>query len=374
MTDSLLQAYLPLFIWTGLGIFLFRFLPEALPRLLGRALYWVGMPLEILALVRRTDFSVQVGIAPVVTIAALIGGYALAWLSLQGLKGKVESRGQKAEGGEWKEKDKEEGGGREDEREGERDGGSIAAESPTSSSILPSTFALLLHQSKLLPSAFHKFDRPHQASFLLSSAIGNTGFVGLAIVPTFISSPYLSWVVIYGVTHNLVGTYGLGVLIASFFGRSTQTNRWWTQFRDILTVPSLWAFALGVATHAVTLPTLLETGLQASVWLVIPVALLLMGMRVSQLQGWKSLRLAIVPSLLKAVILPGLVGLMLTLLGMRGDGRLALVLMSGMPTAFAGLILAEEYELDRELIASSIVLSTGILLFSIPLWLFLFRA
>ena len=46
--------------------------------------------------------------------------------------------------------------------------------------------------------------------------------------------------------------------------------------------------------------------------------------------------------------------------------------MSGMPTAFAGLILAEEYDLDRELTASSVALSTGALLITIPLWLTLF--
>ena len=54
------------------------------------------------------------------------------------------------------------------------------------------------------------------------------------------------------------------------------------------------------------------------------------------------------------------------------EARLALVLMSGMPTAFAGLILAEEYDLDRELTASSVALSTGALLITIPLWLTLF--
>jgi predicted permease len=35
--------------------------------------------------------------------------------------------------------------------------------------------------------------------------------------------------------------------------------------------------------------------------------------------------------------------------------------------------LAEEYELDRELIASSIVLTTGLLLLTIPLWLVLWQ-
>ncbi|PSR19369.1 transporter, partial [filamentous cyanobacterium CCP3] len=41
MRDSLIQAYLPLVIWTGLGMVLGQFAPLALPRWLGRALYWV---------------------------------------------------------------------------------------------------------------------------------------------------------------------------------------------------------------------------------------------------------------------------------------------------------------------------------------------
>jgi malate permease and related proteins len=48
------------------------------------------------------------------------------------------------------------------------------------------------------------------------------------------------------------------------------------------------------------------------------------------------------------------------------------VLMSGMPSAFAGLIIAEEYDLDRELIACSIALSTVALLVTVPLWIGLF--
>jgi malate permease and related proteins len=76
---------------------------------------------------------------------------------------------------------------------------------------------------------------------------------------------------------------------------------------------------------------------------------------------------------LKVLVLPGLVGIGTTLIGLPTDSRLALVLMSGMPTAFAGLILAEEYDLDRELIASSIVMTSVLLLLIIPLWIILFN-
>ena len=63
MTETLFHAYLPLIVWTSLGLLLFRFLPESLPRLLGRGLYWVGIPLEILALARKTNFSEPAGLA-----------------------------------------------------------------------------------------------------------------------------------------------------------------------------------------------------------------------------------------------------------------------------------------------------------------------
>jgi hypothetical protein len=98
-----------------------------------------------------------------------------------------------------------------------------------------------------------------------------------------------------------------------------------------------------------------------------------MGIRLGQIQGWKSFQLALVPAVLKVLVLPGLVGIGTTLIGLPTDSRLALVLMSGMPTAFAGLILAEEYDLDRELIASSIVVTSVLLLLILPVWLVLFN-
>jgi malate permease and related proteins len=328
MTDILLHAYLPLFAWTGLGIVLIRFLPDALPRFLGRSLYWVGVPLEILALTRRSHFSFQAGVVPMVAIGVLLVGFLLSWLTLKLLE-VFHSRRQDA----------------------------CATETrlPLPPSRLPTP-----------PSSL-----PTQGSFFLSSILANTGFVGLAVVPAFVSAPYLSWVVLYSVTHNILGSYGMGVVISSYFGRAESLDRGWRQLRDVLTVPSLWAFVLGSITQSIALPSVLEQGLQAPVWVVIPAALLLMGMRISQLQGWKSLQMAVIPAGFKAVLLPGLVGIVTTLAGITGDARLALVLMAGMPTAFAGLILAEEYELDRELIASSIVLTSGLLILTIPLWLLL---
>jgi predicted permease len=346
MSESLLQAYVPLLVWPSLGLLLFKVLPEDFPRRLGRVLYWVGIPLEIFALAHQTDFSQNTGLAPLFTLLALALGLMLALIALSLVIWTDSSRADST----------------------------ISSSSPAADSAasgeadVPDLKALETPGHTPLTWA----DKPRQGSFVLSSMISNTGFVGLAIVPAFVSAPYLGWVVFYSVTHNVVGTYGIGVFIASWFGRGLQAQSRWQQLKDVVTVPSLWAFLLGYLSHPWQFAPLAETALQRSVWFVIPLALLLMGMRLSQLKGWDSLRLAVVPTLLKVLVLPGIVGAIAIACQLPAEACLVLVLMSGMPSAFAGLILAEEYELDRELTASSIALSTGALLVTIPLWLILF--
>ena len=311
MLDRLIDAYTPLICWTGLGILSVRFLPAAFPYWLGRGLYWVGVPIEIFSLARQTTFDERAQLAPIITIGSLILGLGLGWVSLQ----------------IWQR----------------------------------------LQPVSLAPTPGIK------GSLLLCSMLGNTGFVGLAIVPSFVSATDLSWAVLYSVTQNVFGTYGLGVLVSSYYSRKdTASNRWWMQLQDLLRVPSLWGFALGSLTRSMGFPTVVESSLHASIWVVIPGAFILMGIRLSQIKGWQSLKLALLPAILKTIVMPTLVGMAMTMLGISGDPRLGLVLMSGMPCAFAGLILAEEYNLNGNLVASSIIVSTLMFLIMIPVWLYFY--
>ncbi len=309
MIDSLVQAYTPLICWTGLGVLSVRFLPAVFPHWLGRSLYWVGVPIEIFALARQTTFDDRAQLAPPITIASLLLGLCLGWIALQ----------------------------------------------------------IWQRSQPHLPAPGLK------GSLILCSMLGNTGFVGLAIVPFFVSVTDLSWAVLYSVTQNVFGTYGLGVLVSSYYGRQgTGTNKWWTQFKDLLSVPSLWGFALGSLTRSLDVPEAVESSLHASIWVVIPGAFILMGIRLSQIEGWNSLKLALLPAILKTIVMPTTVGIVITMMGMTGDRRLGLVLMSAMPCAFAGLILSEEYNLDCNLVASSIIVSTLIFLVMIPVWLYFY--
>jgi hypothetical protein len=63
----------------------------------------------------------------------------------------------------------------------------------------------------------------------------------------------------------------------------------------------------------------------------------------------------------------------LTLIGLTGDARFSMALMAGTPTAFTAIILAEKYDLDRQITANSILLSTLIFPLTILLWVVLFK-
>jgi malate permease and related proteins len=319
-------------LWTTLGMLLIRlrFMPRFFPQLLGKSLYWIGVPLQILVLGHQSDFSNAVWLPSAITVAVLLLGWGLAVLC-------------------WRR-----------EQEVFEDELVRVPGSP-----------LETQRELSLPQFLSRY-RSSQGSFILASMLGNTGFIGLAVVPALVSKTYWSWIVLYGLTHNILGSYGLGTILASHFSSSGRKYEWWKPLRNVLCVPALWAFVIGWLSHDVQFPSILEIGLNTSVLLVVPAAFMLIGMQLSQLQGFQNLERAIAPTILKILVLPGLTGLACTVFGIQGDACLVLMLMSGMPTAFANAILAEEYNLDRTIAASSIFLSTIMLPLTIPLWLAMF--
>lgn len=320
MLEELTHAYTPLLIWIGLGLLFSRITPDTFLRFLGQALYWVGVPLQLLVLARQTKTTGE-SLIPVAVSVGVLGlsltiAIAIWWVWQWFLKRKPD-------------------------------------QTPEDSATAKASLG----------------------SFILATILGNTGFVGLTLTQVLTSheqSLNNDWAVLFSVTNNVVGTYGIAILIASYFGKKSGPNHWWMQLRDLATVPSLWAFFIGLNTQFIKLPEMVESGLNQSVLVVIACALLLVGLRLGMIQWRKSLAIASTASLIKVFIVPLIVGLVATYCGVIGEERLVLVLMSGTPTGLSVLILAEVYNLDRDLLASSIALTFIGLFLALPLWLFLF--
>lgn len=314
MVDSLFHAYTPLLTWIGLGILLFRFIPVSFSTRLGRTLYWVGVPVQSFIFGHQTRLCSETRLIPLLVIEASVLSISLALISWW----------------VWQKFD---------------------------------------HQNTEVPQKEWQTSlaRSQKASFILAALLGNTGFIGMTLAEVLIDPVYLNWAVLYNVSNTI--TYSLAVFIASHFVQRGTQNFWWIPLRDVLAVPSQWAFVVGLVTQDVELPLIVQSGLEVIMWVVFASALLLLGLRLGSIKGWSSLELAVIPAALKVLVVPGLIGLSATSLGLTGEPRLVLVLMSGVPTGLATLILAEVYDLDRELLTSSITLTLVGLLLVLPLWL-----
>jgi predicted permease len=304
---QLFELYLRLTSGVALGWILGCWLPPRIPNRLGQFLFWFGVPVGIVAFLRRADLSGALWLAPAIAWAAIGLGALLAWLWVQ-----------------WQ---------------------------PTPNPAIP---------------------KPFQGSFLLAAMFGNTGYLGFPIVLSLVGEKYFGWAIFYDLLGTTPGAYGLGVVMAAIFGDraglASSVSLWTALFKN----PALWALGFGLWFRQIALPAPLEQGLQTFAWTVISLSLVLIGMRLSRLRSWSSWQPASISLAIKMLLVPLALGLLLPLLGLQGGSRLVLILQMAMPPAFATLVIAETYDLDRELAVTALALGSSGLLVLLPFWVLVF--
>jgi len=321
---KLLELYLPLVGLVVLGLILGSKLPKVVPAYLGQFLFWVGVPISIVAFLRQADLSGPIWIAPVFAwVAIFLGaGLAWAWIYWQGRQGEQGEQGR-------------------------------------------NNFI-----SSSAPRAF--WSRPTQGSFLLAAMVGNTGYLGYPITLTVVGTQYFGWALFYDLLGTTLGAYGLGVVLAACFGRGVQSH--WQLAQAILINPALWSLGLGLIFRQLQLPAFAELSLQRLGWTVVSLSLVLIGMRLQQLNSWHSLPKASIGLVIKMLLVPLFLGSSLSLFGLKGAPQLVIVLQMAMPPAFATLVIAEAYNLDRDLAVTALAVGSTGLLMMLPIWLWLFRS
>ncbi|MBD1929985.1 AEC family transporter [Trichocoleus sp. FACHB-90] len=338
LVTQLLELYLRLGGSVLLGWILGRQLPKVVPAYLGKFLFWIGVPISIFAFLRHADLSGPIWIASVAAWVAIFFGAGLAWIWIVLQGGKEGIGGWGLGAGDW---------GR---LTGGQNNADVSSESPNPQSLL--------------------WSKPTQGSFLLASMVGNTGYLGYPVTLALVGSQYFGWALFYDLLGTTLGAYGLGVVLAARFGMAAQSH--WKILQAVVINPALWSFALGLIFRNLPLSNPVEESLRLCGWGAVALSLVLIGMRLSQLSDWDSLGQAWVSLGIKMLLVPMLLGLGLLLLGVSGSPLLVIVLQMAMPPAFATLILAEAYDLDRNLTVTALAVGSTGLLFTLPVWLLLF--
>lgn len=319
---ELLQPLIKLYLQLGggvlLGWVLGRLLPKSVPIVIGRFLFWIGVPISVITFLRHADLSGAIWIAPVAAwVAILLGaGLAWGWIKRQALQ-----------------------------RAGNDD-------------------------NSLFGQPVNSWSKPAQGSFLLSAMVGNTGYLGFPVTLTLVGEKYFGWALFYDMLGTMLGAYGLGVVLAARFGKEVKSS--WQLVRAMVYNPALWSLGLGLALRQMPLPDGAERGLKGFAWSAIAFSVILIGMRLSQLTSWSRLKQASVSLGIKMLVVPLVVGIGLLQLGITGQPQLVIVLQMAMPPAFATLVLAEVFDLERDLTVTALAVGSTGLLLTLPVWLLLF--
>jgi malate permease and related proteins len=222
------------------------------------------------------------------------------------------------------------------------------------------------------PKTAPNWSQPTQGSFLLASMVGNTGYLGFPVSLTLVGEKYFGWAIFYDMLGTTIGAYGLGVLMAARFGGVAHSQR--QLVGVIVKNPALWSLGFGLGFRYVKLPVFAEQSLKGMAWSAIALSLILIGMRLSQLKSGHYLKQASVSLGIKMLFVPLVLGMGLLALGITGSPQLVIVLQMAMPPAFATLVLAEVYDLDRNFSVTALAVGSIGLLLTLPIWLLLFRS
>ena len=208
------------------------------------------------------------------------------------------------------------------------------------------------------------FSVDEQKSLIAIVMFSNVGNLGLPFILFALGEAGLERAVVY-----LVGS---SVMIATVFPIVLKQAGLKAGLNVTLRLPVFWAALAGIGLQATqeSFPLPLERGMALLGEGAIPVALLTLGVQLARTELVFG-RYELIGAVLRLVVAPLLAYGIGTALGLQGLDRQVLVLQAAMPVAVNSLIWVTELGGDQVRVARTIVLSTFLSVFTLPvvLWL-----
>ena len=211
---------------------------------------------------------------------------------------------------------------------------------------------------------------PTRAALMLGGMFGNTFNIGAPVLMFFFGREAVRYAVFNDMLMTMPLIWSLGVWIATRLGSHEKPLSYPSLWRILLSLPPLWAFALGFALQTLGLN---YQPLVAAAHMIgqatIPVTLFVLGMTIP----WRNLTPR--PEILTAAAVKLLFAPLIVACAARvffsplGEAQYASALEATTPAMMTALLLADRFRLDGEAAALLIGWSTILFWFSLPLML-----
>ncbi len=194
----------------------------------------------------------------------------------------------------------------------------------------------------------------------LPMVIGNTGYLGYPVALFSFGVAGLSRAVVYDMMNSLL-LFSFGIYIVHH--RS--------EVKEIFKVPLIYSVVVGLffSLLKISIPELIFKPIQMIGSITIPLALLVLGYKLTETR-LSSIRLSLFASLFR-IFFGFLVALfVINLFSVSSLARKIILFQASMPSAVMSMILCQKYKRNADIVASVVLVTTLIGLFSIPFFLY----
>jgi len=217
--------------------------------------------------------------------------------------------------------------------------------------------------------SFLKIDKKTKGALILASAFSNVTYLGLPVLQG-IFSDIPEKISVVSVLYEVSTTpflLTIGASIALYYGNKTNFSIK-DMAKRVLHLPPLWALALSILLNLLNIPLpdfiLQTTKLLAATTSGLMILSLGMALRFKKLHNIKNIVLV---GFIQLFFIPVVVFFICKLIGMQQPFFEASVIEAAMPTQLLTLVIADEFDLDTEMLAMTILVLTVSSVLTIPL-------
>lgn len=223
--------------------------------------------------------------------------------------------------------------------------------------------AVTLSAGYVIGTRVLRLPRPSVGALMLAAGFGNTAYLGLPVASALFGSGQLPNAIVYDLILTTMSVFTVGVAVAAAFGTLVEDKR--ERFAAVFTRnPPLWACALGLVAPAALAPDWAIDASHVLVYAVLPLGFWIVGVTLAAEAEEDAIPFpppfsaAVATAVGLRLLLAPAVVLLLSLVVV--DVPDAFISQAAMPCAVAALLLANEFGLNRALVASAIAWSTAI--------------
>ncbi len=242
-------------------------------------------------------------------------------------------------------------------------GATLGAEVWRAVGIAWATFAVVLALAWLLTKA-RGLSGPRRGAVLLTSALGNTGYLGYPITAALLGTSAVPLAVFSDVFGTVFLFVLVGIPIAARMGSAGQRRV--NLLRELVTFPAVVALAAGLLLRPVAIPVPVSAGLDLLASVVAPLIMLTVGLALKPRTIARGIADLGVVTLLRLAVAPVVAFLIADAL-LSGEALRVVALQAGMPAMMLTLVAGERFGLDTDFIASAIFTTTVLAAVTIPL-------